>query len=680
MAYSTFNSSKRLYLALFSLALPWIVAGNANAQSAPSVSLATSTVVAGTTTNLIFQGINTEFNDSTDISITCTNNPDNLPEDITFNDLTIISPTEMIASINVATDTRCLYQDGTDGQLRSFDIDIAERGPSNLGHYLSMNVINANLTVNKLSDGSAFFGTINDAIAQALPGDTILVGDGAYLEAGGVDLGVQSINLKSVNGPDHTSIESDVCVNGTNNYTIYFTNENISVEGFSLPGSKAYCDGTGVLDAVFRGMQIDGTADHAIKNMKFGSGLEIGLNINGSAGNMITDNLFEGNNYSIMLQNVSSTTASNNSFINNSQGIYDSSPVPNFSNDFSHNYWGDSSGPNSPTLNASASGDMANTGILFYDWCADQACLGIATVAITTNNINDWFKDQDVYGDNWFLRAPGNTGSPSDTDAGSTPSLTALQDISLVITSADSSSTIAIPRGTIITRDNGDLFDASMLTNTAIDIGSLSGLGKATAVGQAIQWGLPNLGLIFSRPITINLFIGSHEGQTLNIYHSNSTSSDWLSSSTCMVTAGYCNFTTEHASYFVATKTQTDDNRNDGGNGGGGGAGAVILILPPKTAGSSTDQVKINAEAGEKTPIIISEKPKVISTSTPKKKILGEKIYSDALLVRDITTKKIYVITGKNKHVIRTIKDLRRYRGVKIYDLPPSLLSQWKDI
>ena len=293
---------------------------------------------------------------------------------------------------------------------------------------------------------------------------------------------------------------------------------------------------------------------------------------------------------------------------------------------------------------------------------------------VESSNINNFFIDASAYASNLFLR------TPDGLDPTNTPSLTSIQRIILSVATPGASSTVTIPNGTTFSRVDENTFDASLLSNTVIDTENLSGFTNSNIIGHAMQWGLPNIGLVFSQPINISLYVGSdYEGRTVNILHSNSTSSDWntegLSAATCVVISGFCNFTTTRASYFATTLTQNSNSS--------GGGGAVILPpqkkLEPIEKGTSTDTISKDGNL-EQMPTIIKQPAKATNVNTTTKKVLGIKIKYVPNLVRDISNKKIYEITSNNKTIIRTIKELRqKYSGIKIYDLPHELLNQWKD-
>ena len=123
--------------------------------------------------------------------------------------------------------------------------------------------------------------------------------------------------------------------------------------------------------------------------------------------------------------------------------------------------------------------------------------------------------------------------------------------------------TVTVPKDTIITKTGGGTFNANDLTASSVTSSSLSGLGTGVVVKGALQWGIASLGLTFSTPITIKIYVGtSLDGQTLNVQRSTTGSSGWTNDgivvpATCVVTSGYCSFSATQASYYATSQTTT---------------------------------------------------------------------------------------------------------------------------
>ena len=641
---------------------------SAKAMISSTVTTETTQAISGTTFDITIDGPEAAFNSNTTaLEFSCGDMGGDSP-DIVTNSINVISPNQLVANVTVNPVTTCLSDQ--DYKTRINKLLVYENDPENgvfvYNSDIQINIKNASIEISP--DSPNGLTTINQGIADALEGDTILVSDGEYHET--VDLNKNNIVLKSKNGYTSTSIINDYCDSANGGvYTVTMgSGASTSIEGFNLPIN-------GQEGCINNGIFINGETQHTIKNMKFSPGLAIGIGLAGTNNNIITENLFQNNNYSLyFMDSVSTTTVSRNSFIGNTAGIYNLAVTPDFSNDFSFNYWGDPSGPLSINLNPRGTGDAIPSTMFFGNWYADDTFENINNVQVESSNINNFFIDASAYASNLFLR------TPDGLDPTNTPSLTSIQRIILSVATPGASSTVTIPNGTTFSRVDENTFDASLLSNTVIDTENLSGFTNSNIIGHAMQWGLPNIGLVFSQPINISLYVGSdYEGRTVNILHSNSTSSDWntegLSAATCVVISGFCNFTTTRASYFATTLTQNSNSS--------GGGGAVILPpqkkLEPIEKGTSTDTISKDGNL-EQMPTIIKQPAKATNVNTTTKKVLGIKIKYVPNLVRDISNKKIYEITSNNKTIIRTIKELRqKYSGIKIYDLPHELLNQWKD-
>lgn len=159
----------------------------------------------------------------------------------------------------------------------------------------------------------------------------------------------------------------------------------------------------------------------------------------------------------------------------------------------------------------------------------------------------------DIFSDSAFTIPNGDSLS-------STTSVTAATELLINISVSGGTSSVLIPAETVITRDDGSLFDTGDLGGSSVDLSTLSGLGDGVVLDGALQWGITNFGLDFDKPITINLFVGNNfDGQTRNILRSTDTSSGWtndgiLDPKTCVVSDGICTFQTTKASYFAITE------------------------------------------------------------------------------------------------------------------------------
>jgi hypothetical protein len=192
------------------------------------------------------------------------------------------------------------------------------------------------------------------------------------------------------------------------------------------------------------------------------------------------------------------------------------------------------------------------------------------------------------FGNIYYQENLGVKFAASSGDFASTTALFVLEDASIEIPVEGGTSTIFLPGGTIITREDGSNIDFTSLTATTVSPASLSGLGTGIAIAGVLKWGLENLGLIFSQPITISIFVGTNlDGQTLSILRSISGTGNWTNDgivppATCIVSNGLCTFQATKASYYVATYTSppSPPTPTPTPTAGGGGYVYGLTILP----------------------------------------------------------------------------------------------------
>lgn len=205
------------------------------------------------------------------------------------------------------------------------------------------------------------------------------------------------------------------------------------------------------------------------------------------------------------------------------------------------NWWGSSSGPSG---SGSGTEDEISNNVNFEPWCFDSSC--------------DYF----------FFEPPENSlledvsyGLPPGATLSDTPSLTFFEEEIYTISHTGGTSTVTIPNGVVITRSDNEDFDSSQLTSDDVNINSLAGLGTGVVVDGALQWGLPNVELSFTDPITLSIFVGaSFNGQTLSVVRSTTGSGGWTSTGivapgTCVVASGICAFQATKASFYATTRS-----------------------------------------------------------------------------------------------------------------------------
>jgi len=107
-----------------------------------------------------------------------------------------------------------------------------------------------------------------------------------------------------------------------------------------------------------------------------------------------------------------------------------------------------------------------------------------------------------------------------------------------------------IPAGTEVTRTGGGNLDITTLSSQDVTA-QYNNLSEGYDAPGIIHFGIPNLNLTFSNPITLSINVGSqNEGKKFNVYYKNEGESAWTVQTTCNVTGGLCSFTTSHATDF----------------------------------------------------------------------------------------------------------------------------------
>lgn len=181
------------------------------------------------------------------------------------------------------------------------------------------------------------------------------------------------------------------------------------------------------------------------------------------------------------------------------------------------------------------------------------------------------------FGNIFFVDIFGGKFAPASGASTSTPSAAVRGPTTISVQVTGGTSTIAFADGTTITRSDGGNIDLTSLTAVEAT-SSISGLGQGVVLDGALQWGIANLGLGFSPPITVSIFVGNeHNGETLNVLRSTSGSGDWTSDgitppATCLVASGLCAFTATKASFYAGTHTPPSSSGNQGSGSSGGSA------------------------------------------------------------------------------------------------------------
>jgi len=172
------------------------------------------------------------------------------------------------------------------------------------------------------------------------------------------------------------------------------------------------------------------------------------------------------------------------------------------------------------------------------------------------------------------LVTSGDMSPQGGLSATSTPAVKFNQRLSLIPFAGAS---VVIPSGTVMTATEN--FDSSLLSaSSTVD---LTGIASSLNPKGTLQFGLPDLGLALSVPITINIPIsGVAENTQLQVY-SKTAGSSWTPLTTCYVVAGKCSFQTSHLSEFVAGTITSPS----GGSSSGGGSTPVAQTCATVTYG-----------------------------------------------------------------------------------------------
>jgi parallel beta-helix repeat protein len=146
--------------------------------------------------------------------------------------------------------------------------------------------------------GFAYYPTIQDAVASASSGDTIIVCPGTYNENVLVDV---SVEIVSYGGPAVT------IVNASNPYEHVFKlrAEETTLRGFGVTGTKPH---------PFAGISVEGARCTVSDTNAFGGDVGIMLL---SSGNRVMNNTASANRYGIWLYNASGNTITNNTIADN---------------------------------------------------------------------------------------------------------------------------------------------------------------------------------------------------------------------------------------------------------------------------------------------------------------------------------------------------------------------------
>lgn len=175
--------------------------------------------------------------------------------------------------------------------------------------------------------------------------------------------------------------------------------------------------------------------------------------------------------------------------------------------------------------------------------------------------------------DGTFIISSGGTST-------STFSITVTRQVAIQVSGNGGITTIVLPAGLVITSSDNGRFNATLLTSSILSTSEISGFNAGTLVRGVLQWGIPNVGLVFSQPIIVNFFLGTERnGDTLTLFRSIDGATGWtsegiVSPASCNVASGVCTFSATRASYYATTFTPSSGGGSGGGGGGSAGGGS----------------------------------------------------------------------------------------------------------
>ncbi len=157
----------------------------------------------------------------------------------------------------------------------------------------------------------------------------------------------------------------------------------------------------------------------------------------------------------------------------------------------------------------------------------------------------------------------------NETDPENISNVTVNNEWIINVTVGSDSAEVEIPEGTVIKMGDNSSLNLTKITANIVGLSNLSGLTGFDFKG-AVQFGIPNMGLTFSQPITIKMVVGDAlNGQTLQVYRSTTGTSGWTQTGieapkSCVVSSGICEFNATQASYFSSVSVSPTESTTSG--------------------------------------------------------------------------------------------------------------------
>jgi len=174
-------------------------------------------------------------------------------------------------------------------------------------------------------------------------------------------------------------------------------------------------------------------------------------------------------------------------------------------------------------------------------------------------------------------------------------------------TLSSSKASVVFPENTIVTKSGGDSFRFYKMINEEASISDLTTDGLTGYTAGTIRFGIPGVNLNFDRNVTVALNVGSqYNGNTLTIKSLGEGANSWTSDTTCKVSNGTCQFSTNHATYFAARSSKNMEGK------------LKLKVSMKKRTRKST--IKLSGKTGKYLAVTISVNGQVQRTLTAKKK------------------------------------------------------------
>ena len=308
-------------------------------------------------------------------------------------------------------------------------------------------------------------------------------------------------------------------------------------------------------------------------------------------------NIFENANVAIEASATSTSINAVSDFINVGTAVRSDSPLNLIYDPVS--YWGGDSGPYQSSTNPSGNGvpidGLGSASAYFRPYLT--ADFNNSTPVEEVLDTVPYNQIQSLFGNGGTIIPFATSSSFIDfvlAPVNNTPTIVVTEPVTISVPANASSSTIYIAgqpaffgSGLTLVAHDSNSFDATQIMATTTVTSSVAGLPDgASAQGTVLQFGIPGrqLDVTNGDSILISMYVGdSFNDQTMDIYRSESLTNGWtqdgLVDATCVVSSGYCSFSTNSLSYFAVSSVTapvlnvvTPPVSSSGGGSSGGSA------------------------------------------------------------------------------------------------------------